>query len=307
MPTYQIHHCITYTYDRPVQLAPQTVRMRPRCDLMQKLHAFDLAIDPTPIRNSDILDLDGNSIYRVWFADTPLTQLSVTATSEVETFRDNPFDYLLEPWAVNLPIDYPVSLYDRLQPYLAGKLSRLTGTIDPAAVQLAQTVWEQTSGKIVPFLSELNQQIYQECGYKLRETGEAMPPGVTWASKSGSCRDYAMLFVEVCRAVGLAARFVSGYQEGDLESNDGLEGDRHLHAWAEVYLPGAGWRGYDPTHGLATANTHIALVACPTAQDTSPLSGTLKPGTTARSEMNYTLKIQQQTKRTRKKAKHNLV
>jgi transglutaminase-like putative cysteine protease len=298
MPTYQIHHRITYTYDRPVVLAPQTIRMRPRCDVTQKLHTFVMVIEPEPIRISEMVDLDGNSIDQVWLNNVPLTRFTVEATSEVETCRENPFNYLLEPWAVTLPIDYPVSLNDRLQPYLKGQLSRLTGDIDPAAVQLAQDIWLKTSGNVVSFLSELNQQIYQECGYKLRETGEAMPAGVTWTTKSGSCRDYAMLFIEVCRAVGLAARFVSGYQEGDLDSDD-----RHLHAWAEIYLPGAGWRGYDPTHGLATANAHIALVACPTAKDTAPLSGTLKPGATAHAEMEYTLKIHKKTKRSRKKAK----
>ena len=298
MPTYQIHHHITYTYDRPVLLAPQTLRMRPRCDVTQTLHSFVMAIDPEPIRIADIVDLDGNSIYRVWFSDTPLTHFTIEATSEVETFRENPFNYLLEPWAVSLPLDYSVSVNDRLQPYLKGQLSRLTGDVDPAAVRLAQDIWYKTSGNVVSFLSELNQQIYQECSYKLRETGEAMPAGVTWTTQSGSCRDYAMLFTEVCRAVGLAARFVSGYQEGDLDSDD-----RHLHAWAEVYLPGAGWRGYDPTHGLATADAHIALVACPTAKDTAPVSGTLKQGTGTQSEMEYTLKIHKQTKRTRKKSK----
>ncbi|WP_416673878.1 transglutaminase family protein [Egbenema bharatensis] len=286
MPIYYVEHSITYTYDRPVELAPHTIRLRPRCDITQKLHAFTLAIEPEPTRVSEILDLDGNSIYRVWFQDEPLSSLSVKAVSEVKTFRENPFDYLLEPWAISLPIDYPVSLNDRLQPYLRGQFSRLTGDIDPAAIRLAQDIWDKTTGNVVPFLSELNQQIYQNCSYTLRETGAAMPAGITWTTQSGSCRDYAVLFIEVCRAVGLAARFVSGYQEGDLDSND-----RHLHAWAEVYLPGAGWRGYDPTHGLATADTHIALVTSPTSKDTAPVAGTFKQGRSAQSNMNYELRI----------------
>jgi transglutaminase-like putative cysteine protease len=289
MPTYQIQHHITYTYDRPVELAPHTIRLRPRSDITQKLHSFSLAIAPEPTKVSEILDLDGNSIYRIWFQDKPLSNLSVKAVSIVETCRENPFDYLLEPWATGLPVDYPVSLNDRLQPYLTGQFSRLTGNIDPAAIRLAQDVWDKTTGNVVSFLSELNQQIYQNCGYTLRETGAAMPAGVTWTTQSGSCRDYAMLFIEACRAVGLAARFVSGYQEGDLASDD-----RHLHAWAEVYLPGAGWRGYDPTHGLATSDTHIALVASPTSENTTPVSGTLHQGKGAQSEMEYTLLIDRQ-------------
>ncbi|GAB4378093.1 MAG: transglutaminase family protein [Elainellaceae cyanobacterium] len=284
---YHITHAITYRYDRPVILAPQAIRLRPRCDVAQKLHHFSLSVTPTPDHLIETIDLDGNPVYQAWFAGDSLTKLTIEASSEVETFRDNPFAYLLEPWAVHLPIDYPLSLSDRLFPYLRGQQSRLTGGCDPIAVQLAQEIWYKTAGDVVNFLTELTQRIYRECGYQLRETGTAMPPGITWSKKTGSCRDYAMLFIEVCRAIGLAARFVSGYQEGDLTQTD-----RQLHAWAEVYLPGAGWRGYDPTHGLAVANTHIALVACPTHQNTAPVSGSLKQGTGARSDMNYKLQIE---------------
>ena len=267
-------------------LAPHVVRLRPRCDVMQKLHQFSLSIQPTPKHLIETADLDGNAIYNVWFADEVVSSLTVEAISVVEPLRENPFAYLLEPWAVNLPVDYPVSLLDRLHPYLTGQFSRLTGNFDPVAVQLAQEIWQVTSGSVVSFLSELTDRIYKDCGYQLRETGDALPAGLTWIQKAGSCRDYAMLFIEVCRAVGLAARFVSGYQEGDLDSND-----RHLHAWAEVYLPGAGWRGYDPTQGLAVANTHIALVACPTYRNTAPVDGTLKQAAGVRSHMQYNLKI----------------
>lgn len=286
---YYITHYLAYTYDRPVMLAPHTVRMRPRCDVTQKLHQFSLAIEPTPKHRVEAVDLDGNAVYTLWFADELVSNLTIKAISTVETLRDNPFNYLLEPWAVQLPVDYPVSLLDRLQPYLAGQFSRLTGSVDPVAVQLAQEIWEATSGSVVGFLSELADRIYNTCGYQLRETGDALPAGLTWTQKAGSCRDYAVLFIEVCRSVGLAARFVSGYQEGDVGSDE-----RHLHAWAEVYLPGAGWRGYDPTQGLAVADTHIALIACPTYKNTAPVDGTLKQGVGVKSEMQYELKINKQ-------------
>lgn len=283
---YHISHRITYTYDHPVKLDVHTIRLRPRCDVSQTLHQFALEIDPSPTRLIENIDLDGNSVLRAWFSEKPVTHLTIQATSRIETFSDNPFGYLLEPWAVQLPLDYPISLLDRLQPYLSGQLSRLTGGIDPVAVSLAQDIWEATEGNVVSFLTSLNQRIYQDCGYKLREVGTAMPAGITWRNQEGSCRDYTMLFIEVCRAVGLAARFISGYQEGDLDSDD-----RHLHAWVEVYLPGAGWRGFDPTHGLAVANTHIALVASPTYLQTAPVTGTLKQAAGVKSEMEYTLKI----------------
>ncbi|HEY9658366.1 MAG TPA: transglutaminase family protein, partial [Allocoleopsis sp.] len=169
--------------------------------------------------------------------------------------------------------------------YLQGQFSRLTGAVDPVATQLAQQICADTYHSVVSFLSTLNQRIYTECSYQFRENGDALPAGITWTTRSGSCRDYAMLMIEACRAVGLAARFVSGYQEGDPDQDD-----RHLHAWVEVYLPGAGWRGYDPTHGLAVADTHIALVACPTYKGTAPVEGHLKQAG-VQSEMQYTLKI----------------
>ncbi|MBF2050666.1 MAG: transglutaminase family protein [Leptolyngbya sp. IPPAS B-1204] len=284
---YQITHQIRYKYERAVVLAPHFLRLRPRCDITQKLHRFSLEVEPAPEQVSELVDLDGNATLKAWFAEEGAQELVIQAVSEVETFRTNPFTYLLEPWAVTLPINYPVALWHQLQPYLSGQFAGgVTPAPDPTAAQLAQEIWLETNGNSVAFLSELNQRIYQTCGYTLRETGSPYPPSITWSRKSGSCRDYAVLFMEVCRAAGLATRFVSGYQEGDLDRDD-----RHLHAWAEVYLPGAGWRGYDPTHGLAVADRHIALVATPTSRDSAPVSGSLKT-TGVPAEMEYWLKIE---------------
>lgn len=284
---YKISHQISYTYDRPVVLAPHLVQMRPRSDVTQMLHQFMVQIMPLPKQQFEAVDLDGNPVLKVMFAAEETSELIIQATSEVETFRTNPFDYLLEPWASTLPIDYPATLWHQLQPYLGGQMTGgLTAALDPIAAQLAQEIWLASDGNVVSFLWELNQRIYQTCGYTLRETGHPYPPGMTWSQRSGSCRDYAVLFMEVCRAVGLATRFVSGYQEGDLDQTD-----RHLHAWVEVYLPGAGWRGYDPTHGLAVADRNVALVATPTAQNSAPVIGSLKtPG--VQSHMQYQLKIE---------------
>lgn len=283
---YFITHRIHYTYARPVGLRHHLLQLRPRCDVTQTLHHFALEITPASTALYESVDLDGNASFKAVFADLETPELIIEATSEVETCRTNAFNYLVEPWATTLPLDYPAALWQRLQPYLSGQLTGgLTSAIDPVAAQLAQDLWLETSGNVGTFLTQLNQRIYQSCGYTLRETGNAYPPGVTWTQKSGSCRDYAVLFMEVCRAVGLASRFVSGYQEGDVDSED-----RHLHAWAEVYLPGAGWRGYDPTHGLAVADRHIALVATPTAQNSAPVIGELQQKGVS-SEMTYTLKI----------------
>lgn len=282
---YQISHQTTYTYSHPVTLQPHVVRLRPRSDGWQTLLDFQISVSPTPIGQSETIDLDGNAVVKLWFAQDLVSQLEVTTRSQVETHQDNPFIYLLEPWAIELPLDYPTSWLGQLQPYLG----RAEGQreLDPTAIELGHELERSSNGHVVKFLSDLNQRIYSECQYSLRETGHPMPPGVTWREKKGSCRDFAVLFIEVCRSVGLPARFVSGYQEGDLEASSEL----HLHAWAEVYLPGAGWRGYDPTHGLVVSDRHIALAASAAPQYTAPIAGrVLRPGG-VQSTLDYRLEI----------------
>ena len=283
---YTIGHTLSYTYDRPVQLDQHCLRLYPRSDVCQKLIRYTLQISPQPEKTIYVIDLDGNSILNLWFAPTPRSTLQIQMQCQVETYRTNPFDFLLERWAVQLPIDYPSSLKGQLIPYLTTNSTTFSSAIDPHAIQLAHDIYQSTDGNTVLFLSELNQTIYNDCTYIIRETGHPLPPGITWTQKSGSCRDYAVLFIEVCRAMGLAARFVSGYHEGDPDTDD-----FHLHAWVEVYLPGAGWRGYDPTLGLAVGDRHIALVASPLASYTTPLTGTLRAGDHAKATMSYHLSI----------------
>lgn len=286
---YKISHFTTYQYAQPVRLLPHLIRLRPKSDATQHLLDYAIEVKPDCDKCSAIVDLDGNTLYKVWFAEAFTSTFSLQSTALVETYRENPFEYLLEPWAMQLPIDYPATILALLQPYLGGYFGRSLGYLDPVAVTLAQEIWQATAGNTLAFLNHLNQQIYDRSQYVIRETGAPLPAGITWTQKVGSCRDVAVLFMEVCRAIGLAARFVSGYQEGDLDSDD-----RHLHAWAEVYLPGAGWRGYDPTHGLAVADRHIAVVTSALPQETAPVNGMVRSvqGTGVESEMQYQLVIQ---------------
>lgn len=284
---YQISHITTYKYSQPVTLQPHLVRLRPRSNGWQTLKLFSLQVTPTPISRSQIIDLDGNALIKVWFPPEKTNYLQVQAQSQVETHESNPFNYLMEPWAARLPIDYPASLLLQLQPYLTGQNVSFATSVDPIALQLAQEINHAVSGDTINFLGTLNQRIYETCRYLVRETGTPLSPGITWSEKQGSCRDLTVLFIEVCRSVGLAARFVSGYQEGDLDQND-----RDLHAWAEVYLPGAGWRGYDPTLGLAVSDRHIALVASAVSQYAAPISGNFSQGGNVQSTIHYQIQIQ---------------
>jgi transglutaminase-like putative cysteine protease len=283
MSVYHIEHSIEYTYSQLVVFAPHQLRLRPRSNVHQSVLSFDLEISPIPQQVSESVDLDGNNSTLVWFDNNLASNLQITTKATVSTNLSNPFNYLLEPWAANLPIDYPLSLSQQLQPYLTGYLAH---SIDPIAAEFAAEIWQTVDGKTIPFLTELNRQIYHKCQYTIRDTGASLPPGIVWKNKSGSCRDFVVLFIEVCRAVGLAGRFVSGYEAG-AETDD-----RHLHAWAEIYLPGAGWRGYDPTHGLVVAGDHIALYASPFPAQTTPVEGKLRTMGAITNDMNYRLVIE---------------
>lgn len=281
---YRIRHITRYDYQQPVTLRPHTLRLRPRSDGAQQLQNFTLAVTPAPAQQATVTDTDGNTTVGLWFAPAPVDQLEIVTTAEVETSRANPFDYLAEPWAATLPIDYPTTLRTVLAPYLGFADAPV---LAPAVVDLAQTLTDQAEGNVGFFLTALAGHIYKTCAYTNRPTGNPWPGGVTLAKQTGSCRDFAVVFMEACRAVGLAARFVSGYEEGDPNI---LE--RDLHAWAEVYVPGGGWRGFDPTHGLAVSDRHIALVASPYPAQTLPISGTTEEGSRVGSTLEAEVRVE---------------
>jgi transglutaminase-like putative cysteine protease len=278
---YRIVHTTTYKYAQPVELSAHILRLRPRADVTQKLLSFAVEVSPQPIGAYDSVDLDGNATYKYQFKGET-DHLSFQVTSEVETCRSNPFNFVLDNYAVNLPIDYPASVLNALQPYLRHGMS---SSVDAIAAQLAQEVYLESNANVVQFLTNLNQKINSSCKQVIRETGAPFPAGLTWTQKVGSCRDFTVLFMACCRSLGLAARFVSGYQEGDPD-----DPEQHLHAWAEVYLPGAGWRGYDPTLGLAVADHHIALVASATPALAAPITGKIKTAN-IKADMHYDLTI----------------
>lgn len=280
---YRIRHFTCYSYSQPVLLKPHVLRLRPRSDAAQTLQQFQLTVTPDPQSQASLIDLEGNSTIGLWFSPEKTAQLMIETVAEVETHRTNPFDYLAEPWAAAFPVDYPASILVCLQPYLQNPLFP---ALDPGVVQLAQSLLFEARGNIGSFLTTLTQTIYETCEYTVRESGAAHPAGITWSQKRGSCRDFAVLLMAACRSLGLAARFVSGYQEGDL---DMAEGD--LHAWVEVYVPGGGWRGFDPTHGLAVADRHVVVAAAAHPNQAAPLVGALQEGSTVGSRLETQIKI----------------
>lgn len=254
---FEVHHQTVYRYTGPVFQEPQVYRLRPRGDVTQHLEYFSLEIDPEPQGKADVVDLDGNDTTEVWFSGEH-DHLILTAASRVETLRSNPFDFLWHGSAT-LPIEYSEEFKEALALY------RVTNGSE-ALFQLGKEAAQQAGGDAQQFVFWLARRIHGACRQIVRPEGDPMAPEETLVNCEGSCRDLTVLYMAVARLFGFAARFVSGYFYVE-----GVEPE--LHAWAEVYLPGGGWRGFDPTSGLAVADRHIALAAAANPKLAAPVSG----------------------------------
>lgn len=264
---FDIVHTIGYAFSRDVFLEPHEVRLQPRNCGSQTLEKFHLEVNPEPAGISYCLDAEGNQVASLWF-DGLHQELKVTVRSHVRTQRENPFDYLLRKNECQLPLQYDATTAPLLGPAL-----RFAATSKPQddLQAFAGKLSGRADHQLLRFLDLLNDTLYSEFECIHRETGDAWPASYTLAKRRGACRDLAMLFIAICRCREIAARFVSGYQQGDREQDE-----RHLHAWAEVFIPGAGWRGYDPTHGLAVADGHVAAATSVSPQLAAPLVGSFR-------------------------------
>ena len=259
---FHITHLTRYTYSRRVQLGPHTLRVRPRADGTLRLIRFELQVDPKPRGLPECLDLDGNAIAEPWFADLT-SSLTVATTMEVETLRANPFDFLVEAGCRRLPMQLPEDARPLAAAYAAG--ARGSGPV----AELAAATAREAETEVMPFVTRLALRIHSLCTPAVREEGEPQPAEETLARRSGSCRDVAVLFIAACREQGVPARFVTGYHD------DGRgRGRNQLHAWCEVYIPGGGWRGFDPSLGLAVAEEHVPLAASAGPRGAAPITGT---------------------------------
>ncbi len=262
---FHISHGTRYTYSQPVFLEPQVLRLIPRTDCAQKLIDYDITIKPAPVGQSRFLDIEGNICIYAWFSGVT-DSFEIHSVSKTATFRQNPFDYILSGDEYKrVPLNYPENLKSLLLPCLQNSSK------DLLVQELAKIIMEESNGNTLAFLNNLNSYIYKNFKVTIREEGDPYPPEKTLQEKTGACRDLTVLFMECCRYAGIAARFVSGYHSCDPKSHE-----HYLHAWAEVYLPGGGWRGYDPTLGLAVADTHIAIAASSHFLNASPITGSFR-------------------------------
>ena len=242
--------------------------LRPRSDGRQNLLNFTMNITPAPAGQSEGLDAEGNTFTQIWFNGL-WNKLEISTISQAEINRSNPFDYLLTPQMIRLPLSFDPSTRFLLKPYLFR--STVHTHLEDAAAELGQSLVEKASYQTVAVLDSLNTYLHSNLKRTQREEPGILAPEATLAEGQGACRDLASLFVDVCRSLGIPARFVSGYHAGDSTSKEW-----ELHAWAEIYLPGAGWRGYDPTLGLAVGDRHVALAASYDPHRTTPVAGSFR-------------------------------
>ncbi|MBK1719273.1 DUF2126 domain-containing protein [Thiocystis violacea] len=267
-----LNHKTEYHFDRSVALSPHVVRLRPAPHCRTPIRSYSLKIEPAEHFINWQQDAFGNYLARLVFPEKT-RKFSVEVDVIAEMLTINPFDFFLEEYAFYYPFEYDADLKKELAPYL-----EITDD-GPLIKEWLKDV-DLTRRETVYFLVDLNQRLQADIGYVIR-----MEPGVqtceeTLGTRKGSCRDTGWLLVQILRHLGLAARFVSGYLvqlTADMKSLDGPSGPEEdftdLHAWAEVYVPGAGWIGLDPTSGLFAGEGHIPLACSPAPRSAAPIEG----------------------------------
>lgn len=276
-----VTHEIAYMYSGEVFLTPHQLYLTPKVSPYQELLSHQLIILPSPdllVRN---VDAESN-IQHIAYINRPCDSFVLKSELVIETNKFNPFDFVYFPFeASRLPFAYPEKVKILLQPYLSQE--NITTHIHQTAREMASfTNWNTTD-----FLTYLCETIHKTMWYEAREEGNAFLPEQVLIQKRGSCRDFVVLMIALCKSIGIAARFVSGYCYGS---------ERHaheLHAWVEVYLPGGGWRGFDPTEGKAIDANYIALATSAQPEQINPTTGTFSSKVPVNSTLKASVVIKQ--------------
>jgi len=274
LPTsWAIRHRTVYRYSTPVAFAPHVLRLTPRADGVRRL-TRTLYITPEPVEVTDFGDVYGNTCTRVTFGGEAVDELVIDSRLDVEPLTAASGGGVgLAPLPWWPPPDDSLALYRQRDE-----------SAEVAA--LAERLAREAGGEPFAFFDHLCGSLYSTLDRKIRLEGAAQTPAETLRSGRGACRDLTVLFLAVGRSLGVAGRFVSGYQ-GQEQSPDGK---RHLHAWPEVYLPELGWLGWDPTHGVRAGSGHVALCIAPNQDGTLPIEGGYYfTGSTITSTLDYSI------------------
>jgi uncharacterized protein (DUF2126 family) len=282
-----LHHRTSYQYERPVGHGPHVVRLRPAPHCRSNILAYSLKVGPMEHFINWQQDPQANYLARLMLPE-PTNRLDIEVDLVVEMSVQNPFDFFLEPFAEEFPFQYAADQAHELAPFRA---------IEEAGPLLSELVslFKTRKGRTIDVLVEMNSALQAAIEYKIRMEPGVQSPEETLTKGSGSCRDSAWLLAALLRHVGLASRFVSGYLiqlKPDVKSLDGPVGTdvdfTDLHAWTEVYLPGAGWIGFDPTSGLLAGEGHIPLACSPDPSSAAPVNGCVEP---CESEMEHEMTV----------------
>jgi len=264
MQRYQILHRTYYNFSGVVTLEPHTLMLRPREDHELRIESLSLTITPS----ATLLwrrDVEGNSVALATF-DTPTDQLLIESKAIVQQYNEDPLEFLVEDYAIHFPFSYSPDDRILLSPYLTLPDDRCRRQLDG----WTEHFWKPGEAiQTYTILHRMAAYIFNTLSYRIREAPGLQTPAETLSFGSGSCRDFAALFMQSARCLGLASRFVSGYLYA-LPSTTDLGA---THAWAEVYLPGAGWKGFDPTSGKIVGAEHIAVAVARLPEAVPPVAG----------------------------------
>ncbi len=262
---YKIIHETNYQFSDDVFLEPHYLRLKPQTTPANTLESFNVQVSPTPTGISEHLDAENNQVQLCWF-DGMQNKFTVVAESVVAVKERNPFNFILYPAEfLEIPFQYSASLKNILSSALA------ILNVSDKLLKYSEEIIKNTKSNTVDFLTALTKNIHADFTVEYREVGSPFEPDKTFELKKGSCRDIAWMQIQLLRQIGIAARFVSGYFFIPDEKNE-----PELHGWLEAYLPGAGWIGLDPSHGILTGNAHIPVASSSNFEYTMPVTGKIR-------------------------------
>jgi transglutaminase-like putative cysteine protease len=275
MQRYRILHRTYYNFTAPVTLGPHSLRLRPREDHELRIESLSLKISP----QADVLwhrDVESNSVAIASFTQ-PVRQLSIESEVIIQQYLENPLDFMVADYAVAYPFSYQSDDLVLLSPYMQEAGGRAGADLK----DWIGGVWRQGEPiQTYGLLQRLTTAIFETMTYQVREEPGVQSASTTLARRTGSCRDFALLFMEAARELGLAARFVTGYLHAPLSTDAGA-----THAWAEIYLPGAGWKGVDPTSGTIVGADHIPVAVARLPESVPPVAGSFRGSANASLEV----------------------